>query len=56
MRKVAWVTGASRGMGADTALQLARAGFDVALTARDQVRLEGVAKKIGRFQVLNGRF
>ena len=46
MRNVAWVTGASRGMGADTALQLARAGFDVALTARDQSRLEGVAEKI----------
>lgn len=46
MRKVAWVTGASRGMGADTALQLARAGFDVALTARDQARLEGVAENI----------
>jgi NAD(P)-dependent dehydrogenase (short-subunit alcohol dehydrogenase family) len=46
MRKVAWVTGASRGMGADTAIQLARAGYDVALTARDQARLESVAKEI----------
>ena len=34
-RLVAWVTGASRGMGADTAIQLASAGYDVALTARD---------------------
>jgi 3-oxoacyl-[acyl-carrier protein] reductase len=45
-RRVAWVTGASRGMGADTALALARAGFDVALTARDTTRLEAVAADI----------
>jgi NAD(P)-dependent dehydrogenase (short-subunit alcohol dehydrogenase family) len=42
-RKVAWVTGASRGMGADTAIRLAEAGYDVALTARDQDRLDNVA-------------
>ena len=46
MTKVAWVTGGSRGMGADTAIQLAQAGYDVALTARDQARLDGVAKQI----------
>ena len=46
MRRVAWVTGASRGMGANTAVQLAKAGFDVALTARDQARLAAVAEKI----------
>ncbi|HEY6533788.1 MAG TPA: SDR family oxidoreductase [Acidimicrobiales bacterium] len=46
MTKVAWVTGGSRGMGADTALRLARSGYDVALTARDQGRLDGVAKEI----------
>lgn len=46
MRRVAWVTGASRGMGADTAIQLAKAGYDVALTARDQARLDSVAKEI----------
>lgn len=45
-RPVAWVTGASRGMGADTAVQFARAGYDVALTARDQRRLDGVAGEI----------
>jgi 3-oxoacyl-[acyl-carrier protein] reductase len=44
--KVAWVTGASRGMGADTAITLGRAGYDVALTARDQDRLEQVAETI----------
>jgi len=43
---VAWVTGASRGMGADTAVELARAGFDVALTARDAGRLDAVAAEI----------
>jgi 3-oxoacyl-[acyl-carrier protein] reductase len=45
-RRVAWVTGASRGMGANTAVELARAGFDVALTARDQGRLEEVAEQV----------
>src|SRR5438874_527169 len=44
--RVAWVTGASRGMGANVAVQLAAAGFDVALTARDQTRLDGVAREI----------
>jgi NAD(P)-dependent dehydrogenase (short-subunit alcohol dehydrogenase family) len=33
-RKVAFITGASRGIGAETAVQLAKAGFDVAITAR----------------------
>ena len=42
-RQVAWVTGASRGMGADTARNLAAAGYDVALTARDGARLDDVA-------------
>jgi 3-oxoacyl-[acyl-carrier protein] reductase len=45
-RKVAWVTGASRGMGAGTAITLGRAGYDIALTARDQNRLEQVAETI----------
>jgi len=45
-RPVAWATGASRGLGADIAQQLARAGYDVALTSRDQGRLDEVAKTI----------
>ena len=45
--RVAWVTGASRGMGANIAVQLAAAGFDVALTARDQTLLDGVATRSG---------
>lgn len=47
-RPVAWVTGASRGMGADTARRLAEAGYDVALTARDQARLDAVASDVER--------
>lgn len=33
-RKTAFITGASRGIGAETAVALARAGYDVAITAR----------------------
>lgn len=33
-KRVAFVTGASRGIGAETAVALAKAGFDVAITAR----------------------
>lgn len=45
-RPVAWVTGASRGLGADIARRLAHAGYDVALTSRDQGRLDDIAKAI----------
>jgi NAD(P)-dependent dehydrogenase (short-subunit alcohol dehydrogenase family) len=45
-RKVAWLTGANRGMGAATAVELARAGFDVAITARDQQRLDATAAEV----------
>lgn len=47
-RPVAWVTGGSRGMGADTVRRLAEAGYDVALTARDQARLDAVAADVER--------
>jgi NAD(P)-dependent dehydrogenase (short-subunit alcohol dehydrogenase family) len=39
--KVALVTGASRGLGKATALRLARAGFDVAISARTEREGEG---------------
>lgn len=41
-RKVALVTGASRGIGRETALAFARAGFDVAITARTVREGDGV--------------
>lgn len=44
--KVAVVTGASSGLGADAALAYAEQGADVALLARRKDRLDGVAKRV----------
>lgn len=44
--QVAWVTGASRGIGQAIALSLARAGARVALSARNQTTLEETAKAV----------
>lgn len=44
--KVAVVTGASRGIGADIVLSLAASGADVALIARNKTLLEDVAAKV----------
>jgi 3-oxoacyl-[acyl-carrier protein] reductase len=46
--KVAWVTGASRGIGKAIALSLAREGVHVAISARDAERLEEAATRIAR--------
>lgn len=42
-KRVAWVTGAGRGIGAACATTLARQGYDVALSARTREDLEAVA-------------
>lgn len=44
-RPVCVVTGASAGIGAATVVEVARRGFDVALTGRDQARLDAVAAR-----------
>lgn len=44
--KVAWITGASSGIGAETALQLNEAGATVILSARNQRGLEDVQRKL----------
>jgi NADP-dependent 3-hydroxy acid dehydrogenase YdfG len=46
--KIALVTGASSGMGAETARHLARHGMRVALAARRKERLEAQAREIGQ--------
>src|SRR4051812_31778430 len=45
--KVVWITGASRGLGRAIAIGMARAGADVAVTARDKDRLQQLADEIG---------
>lgn len=47
MRRVAVVTGASSGIGAETARELARRGWRVAVAGRDPERTHAVATRIG---------
>lgn len=51
-RPVAVITGASRGIGAATALEFARRGFDVSITARGQ---EGLAETAALVEAAGGR-
>ena len=44
--KVAFITGASRGIGKEIAIQYARSGASLALIARDQVALDEVKAEI----------
>jgi NADP-dependent 3-hydroxy acid dehydrogenase YdfG len=45
-KKVAWVTGASSGIGFATAQELARSGYRVVLSARDTNRLEAALESV----------
>jgi 3-oxoacyl-[acyl-carrier protein] reductase len=52
--KVALVTGASRGIGASIAAELAREGVHVCLAARDKTKLDEVAAEIATISGSNG--
>ncbi len=47
LRGTALVTGGGRGIGANIARELARAGMDVAVTGRTAAEVRGVAEEIG---------
>src|SRR5471032_943930 len=49
-KKLAWITGASTGIGAATAIALAQEGWDVVLTARSQDKLAQLTKLAGEFK------
>ena len=44
--KVVWITGASSGIGASLAMEMARAGAQVVISARREDKLNTVAKAI----------
>lgn len=46
MNKIAFITGATSGIGQATALKTAEAGYDIIITGRRKERLEKVAQKI----------
>jgi 17beta-estradiol 17-dehydrogenase / very-long-chain 3-oxoacyl-CoA reductase len=46
------VTGASDGIGREFAVQLAKAGFNVVLAARNQAKLDAVVDEIGARRTL----
>ena len=49
-QKTIWITGASTGIGAETALHLARQGCHILVTARSQDKLEALAKEAENFK------
>jgi len=51
LAQVVVITGASAGVGRATAIEFARNGYDVALLARDQERLDRAAEEVRRFGV-----
>jgi 3-oxoacyl-[acyl-carrier protein] reductase len=53
--KVALITGASRGIGAATAIEFARRGYDVGLTSDDAAGLEVVAREIASLGIRSER-
>lgn len=48
-QKIIWITGASSGIGAETALQMAKSGWRVAATARSLDKLEALAEQAASY-------
>ena len=49
-KTIIWITGASTGIGAETALQMAKQGYTVAATARTEDKLNDLAKQAQAFK------
>ena len=49
MKKIAWVTGASKGLGKSITQELLKDGWSVAITSRNLIELEAVAEEFANF-------
>ena len=50
MRRIAWVTGASKGLGKSITKELLKDGWSVAITSRNLIELEAVAEEFANFK------
>ena len=50
MKRIAWVTGASKGLGKSITQELLKDGWSVAITSRNLTELEAVAEEFANFK------